>query len=191
MAIAINGNGTVTGVSVGGLPDGIVDTDMLADDAVTQAKTSYAAGEIVQVAVTNYNNNISGGGNTGPFTNGTYTSMAATGLTGTFTPKFANSILTIETDFYAQLNDNDGYVRWAWYDDTNGAYFHSNSYIAGTHYYADTTELQQVILRCSGAALNTSARTYALRAYVANGGTLSFSWSNSDVRMLKIMEIKQ
>jgi len=48
MAITINGGGTVTGVSVGGLPDGIVDTDMLAADAVTAAKigsktfTSYA-----------------------------------------------------------------------------------------------------------------------------------------------------
>jgi len=30
MAITINGNGTVTGISVGGLPDGIVDTDTLA-----------------------------------------------------------------------------------------------------------------------------------------------------------------
>ena len=38
MAITINGNGTLTGVSVGGLPDGIVDTDMLAANAVTDAK---------------------------------------------------------------------------------------------------------------------------------------------------------
>ena len=48
MPIAINGSGTVTGISVGGLPDGIVDTDMIAADAVTAAKigsktfTSYA-----------------------------------------------------------------------------------------------------------------------------------------------------
>ena len=48
MPIAINGSGTITGVSVGGLPDGIVDTDMIAADAVTAAKvgtktfTSYA-----------------------------------------------------------------------------------------------------------------------------------------------------
>ena len=48
MPIAINGSGTVIGISVGGLPDGIVDTDMLAADAVTAAKigsktfTSYA-----------------------------------------------------------------------------------------------------------------------------------------------------
>ena len=40
MAIAINGSGTLTGVSVGGLPDGIVDTDMLAANAVTVAKAT-------------------------------------------------------------------------------------------------------------------------------------------------------
>ena len=43
MAITINGNGTLTGVSVGGLPDGIVDTDMLAASAVTAAKSSGLA----------------------------------------------------------------------------------------------------------------------------------------------------
>ena len=30
MPIAVNGSGTITGISVGGLPDGIVDTDTLA-----------------------------------------------------------------------------------------------------------------------------------------------------------------
>jgi len=40
MAIVVNGTGTVTGISVGGLPDGIVDTDMLAANAVTVAKAS-------------------------------------------------------------------------------------------------------------------------------------------------------
>ena len=40
MPITINGSGTVTGISVGGLPDGIVDTDMLANSAVTSAKSS-------------------------------------------------------------------------------------------------------------------------------------------------------
>ena len=43
MAISLNGGtGEITGVSVGGLPDGIVDTDMLADDAVTDAKQSLS-----------------------------------------------------------------------------------------------------------------------------------------------------
>ena len=49
MPISINGSGTVTGVSVGGLPDGIVDTDMLAANAVTSAKANPALGKIVAV----------------------------------------------------------------------------------------------------------------------------------------------
>ena len=47
MPIAINGSGTITGVSVGGLPDGIVDTDMIAASAVTAPKRG--AGAILQV----------------------------------------------------------------------------------------------------------------------------------------------
>ena len=51
MPIAINGSGTVTGISVGGLPDGIVDTDMIAAAAVTAPKRG--AGAILQVVTTN------------------------------------------------------------------------------------------------------------------------------------------
>jgi hypothetical protein len=50
MPIAINGSGTVTGISVGGLPDGIVDADMLAANAVTSGKlASGVGGKILQV----------------------------------------------------------------------------------------------------------------------------------------------
>ena len=38
MPITINGDGTITGLSVGGLPDGSVDDDTLASNAVTSAK---------------------------------------------------------------------------------------------------------------------------------------------------------
>ena len=44
MPIAINGSGTVTGISVGGLPDGCVDTDTLA--------TSVTRGKILQIVQT-------------------------------------------------------------------------------------------------------------------------------------------
>ena len=62
MAIQINGNGTITGISVGGLPNGIVDTDMIAanaiatakiaDHAVTDAKSTITAGKVLQVQKT-------------------------------------------------------------------------------------------------------------------------------------------
>jgi len=38
MAIVINGSGTITGISVGGLPDGIVDSGTLATDSVDSAE---------------------------------------------------------------------------------------------------------------------------------------------------------
>ena len=54
MAIAINGStNTITGVAVGGLPDGIVDADMLAANAVSSAK-------IEDDAVTDAKQNLSG-----------------------------------------------------------------------------------------------------------------------------------
>ena len=44
MAISLNGStNVITGVAVGGLPDGIVDTDMLAANAVTAAKATGSA----------------------------------------------------------------------------------------------------------------------------------------------------
>ncbi len=53
MPIAINGSGTLTGISVGGLPDGIVDADMLAANAVTAGKlASGVGGKILQVKQT-------------------------------------------------------------------------------------------------------------------------------------------
>lgn len=52
MPITVNGSGTITGVSVGGLPDGIVDTDMLAAGAVTAAKRG--AGAVLQFKSAEY-----------------------------------------------------------------------------------------------------------------------------------------
>ncbi len=63
MAISINGStNVISGVAVGGLPDGIVDTDMLAADAVTAAKTTVAG--ITMMDQWRLANNIGLGANT-------------------------------------------------------------------------------------------------------------------------------
>ena len=59
MAIVINGSGTVTGLAVGGLPDGTVDAGTLATDSVTAAKLEASAitgadlpaGSVLQVVI--------------------------------------------------------------------------------------------------------------------------------------------
>jgi len=84
MPIGINGNGTITGVSVGGLPDGIVDTDMLANGAVTATKRG--AGAILQVVHVSFSTETAIASTT--FTN--------TGLTASITPSSSsNKILVI------------------------------------------------------------------------------------------------
>ena len=47
MPVTINGNGSITGLSVGGLGTGVVNTATIADGAVTNVK--HGAGSIVQV----------------------------------------------------------------------------------------------------------------------------------------------
>jgi len=71
MAIVINGSGTVTGISVGGLPDGIVDSGTLATDSVTAAKLKddaiavgdLPAGSILQVVQGELSGSLEGSAN--------------------------------------------------------------------------------------------------------------------------------
>ena len=48
MPVTINGDGSITGLSVGGLGSGVVNTATLANGAATQAKRTYATGELIQ-----------------------------------------------------------------------------------------------------------------------------------------------
>ena len=89
MPVTINGDGSITGLSNGSLSanvltDSTVTTAKLANGAATQAKRTYAAGEIIQVlySVHSGNTNISTSSD----------ADVTTGITiGPFTPKFANS----------------------------------------------------------------------------------------------------
>ena len=125
-----------------------------------------------------------------PLVNGTYTSVAATGLTATITPRFSNSKIIFETNITCNINDTDGHSRWQIYDATNARVFHNNTYIAAGHYNSNSTEYQDVIIRCLGTAVNTNAMTLAVRVQVNSGGTLNFGWSGSDDRLITMTEIK-
>ena len=103
MAITINGNGTITGISVGGLPDGIVDTDMIANNAVTNAKaTGIAGGKLLQTAT----------GTTSSDTTHDETAWTDTGLTASITPSATNSKILIlisqSFEIAASANSADG-----------------------------------------------------------------------------------
>ena len=98
MALTLNGsNNTIAGVAVGGLPDGIVDTDMLAATAVTRAKSNLP-GSILQVLQTS---------TTTAVTN-TTTSFADTGLTGSITPSSSSNKVLITISQAYQVERNAG-----------------------------------------------------------------------------------
>ena len=90
MAIAINGSSnTITGIAVGGLPDGIVDADMLAANAVTAGKlASGVGGKILQVVQVTHTAEVSTTGIT----------YVDTGLSASITPSSSsNKILVMVT----------------------------------------------------------------------------------------------
>jgi len=65
MPITINGSGTLTGLSAGGLPDGSITSDDLAAGAVTAAKLgSNTIINVAEVRITATNTHISNGGHT-------------------------------------------------------------------------------------------------------------------------------
>ena len=81
MPVTINGNGSITGLSVGGLPDGSVDADTLASNAVTTNKIANSAVTPAKSTITSdlqfaqwRVNTPFGGGNVDPITNWTETS---------------------------------------------------------------------------------------------------------------------
>jgi len=82
MAIAINGStNVITGVAVGGLPDGIVDTDMIAANAVTAAKSSGR--KVLQVVQHEFT--------TGQFSTTSNSFVDVTGFSKSITPVAASS----------------------------------------------------------------------------------------------------
>ena len=184
MPISINGSGTVTGISVGGLPDGIVDTDTLAAGAATQAKRTYATGEVVQVVMGTFQNTYSGT----TFADITSTSYVDYGpIFLNITPKFADSKLIFQTNVNARLNSDNSLTNFQLYDSTNSTALMSDG--ISHHYYAPTNAYPSLTLYLFGTSGGTSTRKIQVRVKVS-GGTLNTDYSNQP-RLMTLMEVKQ
>ena len=99
MPVTINGDGSITGLSVGGLPDGIVDTDTLANGAATQAKRTYSTGEIIQTVSTT----LTSASTSTLSTNGEITLMSRT-----YTPTLSSSNALIQVSLHLDLTGSYG-----------------------------------------------------------------------------------
>ena len=91
MPITINGSGTVTGISAGGLPDGVITTDDIAAGAITRPKIGYA-GAILQVVQTVKSDTFS------TATSGSNAFVSITGLSASITPSSASNKILIQVE---------------------------------------------------------------------------------------------
>ena len=99
MSVTISGDGTLTGISVGGMPDGIVDTDMLATSAVTGAKIgSLPAGSILQTQFAI---------KTDTATTASTTPSVISGLTVSITPANASNLIILIASISSSYDSNN------------------------------------------------------------------------------------
>ena len=111
MAIVINGSGTVTGLSVGGLPDGIVDAGTLATNSVDSAElvngsvdavklASGVGGKLLQVVEANGTSHTDVS-----LTNNTWTDTV---VTAAITPASTSNKIVVTYRLAVHFNDSAG-----------------------------------------------------------------------------------
>ena len=104
MALSFAGNGTITGLSVGGLPDGTVDEDTLANNAVASGKlASGVGGKVLQCVGMSKTDTQSGNANS-------FVDVMTLAITPTST---TSKILVMASLTFAGPTTNMGHYRLA------------------------------------------------------------------------------
>jgi len=184
MPIAINGSGTITGVSVGGLPDGIVDTDMLANGAATAVKRG--PGSILQVLST-IKTDLYSTSTTGSFAD-------VTGLSITITPSATSSKIFIVANMTHDISSNSDFAyrllrgSTALGNSTVGSEGNRVGLACGTN---DSDRGNPVCLSFLDSPNTTSATTYKIQANHQNGtyrlNSRNGQWDGSST--ITVMEV--
>ena len=190
MPITINGDGTITGLAVGGLPDGCVDTDTLANGAATDVK--QGAGSVVQMQnVAISGNNVRTTTTTGSWLDNYSTTNQYQRID--FTPKFSNSKLLLLASggvrYDANTNGNAGYAQVRIIDATNsntqvayakyGMYAYTGGYIRSSGHWTCMSYIN---------ASSTSLRRYTCQYYFDGAQTYYLGTEGDSIT---VMEIRQ
>jgi len=110
------------------------------------------------------------------------------------TPKNANNLLVVSTNFTAGHSANSGYCRYQIVDANNSdTKWSSNMFMGASHYYAPHSPSQwlEVVLKHTKVAGTTNAMRLQFQVVVANGGTLTLNWSANDDRIVEVYEVAQ
>jgi len=187
MPVTINGDGSITGLAVGGLPDGSVDADSLASNAVTTAKlhndavtaSKLPSGTIIQTVTS-----LIGASNTGGFGISSSDINNPTFLDGdckiAITPNFSNSKILLTWTAGIRIDPQSTAFFGAYYSPNsnmssptvvdlkkgsslNETYRVNNS--GNAHHFASWSRTTYDL-----TVSNTNIRYYNVGAYVSSGG---------------------
>ena len=189
MAITINGTGSITGLTAGGLPDGSVDADTLATDSVTAAKLksdAIAVGDLptgTVVKVTSHELDNITVSTSGTWSSGTTPTMANTYSVGDFNVTMTDINNYLVCSFPLQADGlATGYEVVSIFDNTGSE---TDTLIAGSKLYRRYTNQESTshVLTfyytpsdISGATATT--RTLSIRCF-SPGSSMYFGRDNA------------
>ena len=194
MPVTINGNGHISGLAVGGLPNGSVNADSLASNAVTSAKlhndavtgSHLPAGTVVQVKhAQTKSNTIQGSGSS------SYTNFGA--LDVSITPTSSSNLLIYQYNMIVRVRENSSHGAFAWIavSDDGGSSYLAENYHRNYDYGGSGCDLD-----CSACgyaiktAGSTSARTYKVYLKLADGDSYEVNPAgNQNNSAVTVMEI--
>ena len=195
MPVTINGDGHISGLAVGGLPNGSVNADTLASNAVTYAKlhndavvaSKLPSGTIVKYQFT---------------TSSTQTNITSsttwTTFTGTqvdFTPTFSNSQLDITWSFALEANTNANGIGFRIFrqspiggSDTQIAESYQHSHWGTSNW----TGPGDIVLNWNDSPGVTTPVRYFVQGYHETGNALYINAGSDPLGItMRVMEIKQ
>ena len=137
MPITINGTGTVTGISAGGLPDACITTDDIAANAVTAAKLGADQASGLAKAWVNFN----GTGTVAIRASFNVSSITDNG-TGDYTVNFTTALADANYSAVTGVGVLNTTTEWQSQCNVNGPYSTTSIRLA-TGFIASTSEAQQ------------------------------------------------
>ena len=195
MPVTINGDGHISGLAVGGLPNGSVNADTLASNAVTSAKLhndAVVASKLPSGTIVKYQFTTS---STQTNITSTTTWTTFTGTQVDFTPTFSNNQLDITWSFALEANSNANGIGFRIFrqspiggSDTQIAESYQHSHW-GT---GNWTGPGDIVLNWNDSPGVTTPVRYFVQGYRETGNALYINAGSDPLGItMSVMEIKQ
>ena len=195
MPVTINGDGSITGLSVGGLGSGVVNDTSLASNAVTSVKLhddAVVASKLPSGTVIKYQHTTS---TTQTNITSTQTWTTFTGTQVDFTPTFSNSKLDITWTFALEADQNVNGIGFRVYKESpigGSASSLGESYQHSHWGTGSWTGPGQIVLNWSNSPGVTTPVRYYVQGYRETGNALYINYGQDALGIcMKVLEIKQ